>query len=198
MFKSLGKQLRQPSGSLGILVSRMMEMKNREYYRKIIKELNVQRGEKIFEIGYGPGFGISLVAKNEPDCLISGIDFSVLMFKRASKRNRKFIDRGTVSLKYGNFLTADLEKEQYDKIFCLNVIYFWSDLGLSFGKVHSLLKSGGSYFIFMIPVEEIKNLKFMEDFCKYPVENVESELKIAGFSEVEYKLDKGYYIRAKK
>jgi cyclopropane fatty-acyl-phospholipid synthase-like methyltransferase len=198
MFKTLGEQLRRPSGFMGRLVSKMMEMRNKESYKEMIKALDIQSGDKIFEIGYGPGLGINLIANNTVDCTISGIDFSELMYREATKRNRKFIDRGMVTLKYGDLLTADLERSTYDKIFCLNVIYFWSELQSVFVRIHSMLNAGGLYFIFMTPAGELENLKFTEGFNKYRVEMVESELKKAGFSAVEYKLDKGYYIKARK
>jgi cyclopropane fatty-acyl-phospholipid synthase-like methyltransferase len=197
MFKTLGKQLRQPSGFMGKLVSRMMQLRNREFYEKMITELDVQNGDFLFEIGYGPGTGISMIAGNTANCTVHGIDFSELMCKEATKRNRKFIEKGIVSLKYGDVLSFDPAKICYDKIFCLNVIYFWKDLGPVFDKVHSMLNTGGLFCIFMTPADEIDNLKFTADFNKHQIEKVTAELKRAGFTNVEYKLDNGYYIKAK-
>jgi ubiquinone/menaquinone biosynthesis C-methylase UbiE len=198
MFKTLGEQFRKPSGFVGKLVSKIMEMRNNEFYVKTIKELDIKNGEKIFEIGYGPGFGINLIANNMPNCMISGIDYSDLMYRKAIKRNKKFIESRVVSLKYGDLLTVELDHEKYDKVFCINVIYFWSDLSRVFQKIHSMMNKDGIYCIFMTPEKEFKKLKFTKNFCKYSIEKVESELKKAGFKNVEYKLDKGYYIKAKK
>jgi ubiquinone/menaquinone biosynthesis C-methylase UbiE len=198
MYKILGEQSRKPSGFFGKLVSKMMEKRNIEYYDKVIIELNIKSGERIYEIGYGPGFGISLIAKNTTDCFISGIDFSELMYNTATIKNKKFIDDGTVILKYGDLLTSDTGNEKYDKIFCINVIYFWSDLKVAFNKIYAMLNNGGIYCIFMTHEKELEKLKFTKDFCKYSIEKVESELKNAGFESVEYKMDNGYYIKAKK
>lgn len=198
MFKALGKQLRKPSGLFGRLVSIMMEKRNRAFYEKILKELDLKSGDKIYEIGYGPGLGINLMANKTIDCSVYGIDFSELMYIKASKRNKKFIDTGIVNLRCGDFVTSDIDHEKYDKIFCVNVIYFWSDLTKVFEKIYAMLRDGGVYMIFMIPGKEFEKLKFAEDFFKYPVEKVESELKKVGFKCVEYKLDKGYYIKSIK
>ena len=120
------------------------------------------------------------------------------MYREATKRNRKFIDKGIVNLSYGDLLTSDNTNEKYDKIFCVNVIYFWIDLSSVFEKIYSMLSNGGLYCIFMTPKNEFEKLKFAEDFNKYSVEKVESELKEVGFKNVEYKLDKGYYIKSRK
>ena len=198
MFKELGKQLRKPSGIFGRIVAKIMDIRNREFYEKTILELDIKSGDKIFEIGYGPGLGIHLIANLNKDCSISGIDYSELMYSKATKRNKKFIDEGIVNLKYGDLLTADVVNERYDKIFCLNVIYFWSDLKVVFDRIYSMLNEGGMYSIFMTPVKEIETQKFTKEFCKYSIEQVESELKKAGFKQVEYILDKGYYIKSRK
>lgn len=198
MFKELGEQLRKPSGLFGRIVSKMMDIRNREFYEKVIIELDIKSGDKIYEIGYGPGLGIRLIANLRIDCSLSGIDYSELMYSKATKRNKKFINDGIVNLKYGELLTADIGTERYDKIFCLNVIYFWSDLSKVFDKIYSMLNDGGMYCIFMTHEKEIETQKFTKDFCKYSIEQVESELKKAGFKSVEYKLEKGYYIKSIK
>jgi ubiquinone/menaquinone biosynthesis C-methylase UbiE len=198
MLKALGQQLRKPSGLFGRLVAKMMDIRNREFYKKIILDLAIKSGDSIFEIGYGPGLGISLLANNTKDCSIGGIDYSGLMLKQATKRNRKFIDHGVVNLSYGDLLTTDLGSEKYDKIFCVNVIYFWKDLKTVFEKIYSMLNNGGIYCIFMTHKKEFEKVKFTQDFCKYAIEEVESALHKAGFSDIAYKLDKGYYIKAKK
>lgn len=198
MYKELGEQLRKPSGTFGNLVAKLMDMRNREFYEKIIIDLELKRGDKIYEIGYGTGLGIGLIASKKPDCTIHGIDFSELMVRKATQRNQKFIREGIVNLKYGDFVTSDIDYERYDKVFCVNVIYFWGDLNIVFQKVHSMLKKDGIYCIFMTPDKDITNRKFAEDFLKYPIGQVEEALLKAGFKSVEYKLDRGYYVKSRK
>ena len=198
MFKSLGAQLRQPSGIFGRMVSKMMDKRNKESYEHIILELDLESNNSILEIGYGPGQGISMIVNKVPDCIIHGLDFSELMFKKASQRNRKAIMNGKVKLNFGELTNYDFGLESYDKIFCLNVIYFWSDLNKVFLKIHSLLNNDGAFWIYMTHKEEIEKLKFTEKFCKYSIDEVVDELKNTGFSSVEYKLDYGYYIKAVK
>jgi len=201
MLESLGRQLRKPSGFYGRLVSRMMNKRNKIAYERIIRELDIKNGDKVFEIGYGPGLGISLIANTFSDCSVSGIDFSELMHQEANKLNKKFIDGGNVHLQFGDFLKQEPEIEKYDKVFCLNVIYFWSDLHLAFSKTYSLLNNGGMFCIFMTHKDQLEASSFTnlaKDFNKYSIETVESELMNTGFQSVEYNMDKGYFIKAIK
>lgn len=197
MLEALGQQLRKPSGLFGRVVSRMMDARNRNFYLRIISEMRIQNGDRVYEIGYGPGLGVHMIASKISDCTISGIDFSELMVKMASKRNKRFIEEGRVSLKYGDLLTADTTAERYDKIFCVNVIYFWKDLKPVFQKIHSMLSGEGSFYIFMTPAKDLDG-GFAVEFNKYPIEEVVAALKESGFKNVRYKLEDGYYIRSNK
>ncbi len=149
MPTALAKQLRRPSGFLGKLVAKMMEFRNRGSYKEIIGKLSPRKGEHILEIGYGPGLGIYQIASSFPGCTISGIDYSELMYQKASKRNKKFIDKGTVHLQHGDVLTLEPGNDKFDKIFCVNVIYFWNDLNLAFTRIFSMLGEKGEFLIYM-------------------------------------------------
>jgi ubiquinone/menaquinone biosynthesis C-methylase UbiE len=198
MPSALAKQLRKPSGFFGKIVAKMMEFRNRNSYKEIIRKLSPGPGDHILEIGYGPGLGIYQIASSYPDCRINGIDYSELMFAKASLRNKKFIENGIVNLKHGDFLTLDPGKDQFDKIFCVNVIYFWNDLNVAFTKILNMLAEKGAFLIYMEHMDNLEKTKLLGDFCKYPIEKVEAELKLAGFTEIEYNLAGGYFITAKK
>ena len=198
MATALAKQLRRPSGFLGNLVAKMMEFRNRGFYKIIIGKLSPRPGEHILEIGYGPGLGIYQIANSFPGCSISGIDISELMFHKASKRNKKYIDKGIVHLKHGDVLTLEPDNDKFDKIFCVNVIYFWNDLNVAFSRMFNMLGDKGEFLIYMDHRETIEKAKFLADFCKYTVEEVELKLKNAGFTDIEYTFDKGYFISARK
>jgi ubiquinone/menaquinone biosynthesis C-methylase UbiE len=198
MFELLGKQLRKPSGYWGKLVAKMMDKRNKKFYKEIINILNVKNGDKVLEIGYGSGMGIQLLANTKVDCKIHGIDFSELMFNEASKRNKILIESGILHLRFGDLLTSDFNNEKYDKVFCVNVIYFWNDLQLVFKKINSILNDSAVFCIFMTHEKEFQHQKFAVDFFKYTIETVVEELRKSGFSDVNYTFEKGYFISAIK
>ncbi|HEY8782836.1 MAG TPA: class I SAM-dependent methyltransferase [Mucilaginibacter sp.] len=198
MFRNfIASQFKKPTGLFGIFTSNIMIKGNKSKYDKLIKDLGTQPGDKLLEIGYGPGVGINMIAETYPTCTIHGIDFSPLMYKRASRYNKPYIDKGSMLLQQGDFLKTIITGNDYDKIFCLNVVYFWDDLAGPFEKVFSLLKKGGAFHIYMADRNAL--MKAPDSvFNKYSIEQIAGALKLAGFTEVEHYADKGYYIKAKK
>ena len=196
--KLIASQFKKPNGLFGIFTSNLMIKGNRSNYDTLIKDLNVKANDKILEIGYGPGIGINLIAEKCNSCIIHGIDFSKLMYRRATELNRKYIDDKRVKLLLGDFLTTNIDTNDYDKIFCLNVVYFWDDLQQPFEKIRSLLKKGGVFCFYMAHKDFLIKKKSPDEiFNKYSIEQITGALKQAGFSEIDHYFNKGYYVKAK-
>jgi ubiquinone/menaquinone biosynthesis C-methylase UbiE len=195
----IGQQFKRPSGWFGNYSSKIMIKGNRNKYETMIKEMDIQSDDKLLEIGYGPGLGIEMISKLNESCTIHGVDFSKLMYDKARKFNKSNIEKGKVQLQYGDFLKIPIAENQYDKIFCLNVIYFWDELNLPFEKTLSLLKISSIFYIFMVDANTLNEKRAPDRvFNKYSIEQVVEALKSAGFIGIEYYFNKGYYIQAKK
>jgi ubiquinone/menaquinone biosynthesis C-methylase UbiE len=192
-------QFKKPSGLFGLFTSNLMVRNNQKNYDTLIKDLDLQPQDQVLEIGYGRGIGIRMITEQCPSCIVHGIDFSKLMFKRATRYNKQYIHEGRVQLQQGDFLTAPVAHNTYDKTFCLNVVYFWNELKEPFGKVFSLLKNGGSFHIYMADAATLQQKKAPDSvFNKYSIERVVEALKEAGFEKVEHYAEKGLYIKATK
>src|SRR6185295_4606225 len=94
----ISSQIKKPRGLIGILTSNIMIKGNRQHYELLIKDLNIQPDNTILEIGYGPGVGITLITEKHPPGMLHGVDFSRLMYKRASATNQQYIEDGKVRL----------------------------------------------------------------------------------------------------
>ena len=199
MLRFIGNQFRKPTGFFGKIVSRLMIKGNSPEYDKIIPVLEVNQEDNLLEIGYGHGVGIDRIA-SKYNCKISGIDFSELMFREASKRNKKHLDNKKVTLYLGDFLSSEIILNQYDTVFCLNVVYFWDKLDEPFIKIWRVLKEGGLFCMFMAHRDDLTKVKFAKDgiFNKFSIEQVIDHLKLAGFDSISYKFDGGYYITCRK
>ncbi|HEV8084764.1 MAG TPA: class I SAM-dependent methyltransferase [Chitinophagaceae bacterium] len=197
--KFIASKFKKPTGLFGVFASNVMIKGNKRKYDQIVEDLGIQPHDKLFEIGYGPGTGINAIAALYPTCTIHGMDFSPLMYKRAGKYNKHYIENGRLLLQYGDFLKVPVIGNDYDKIFCLNVIYFWNDLKEPFEKVRFLLKNGGSFHIYMTDKKFLIEKKAPDSvFNKYDIVQVMENLKTAGFTNVEYHIENGYYIKATK
>lgn len=198
MLRTIAKQFRQPSGFLGKIASKFMQKGNIKAYEKLFSILDIKDHQKIFEIGYGHGLGIATILARH-DCYVSGIDFSKLMYKQATKRNHRYITKNKVNLYFGDFLEYKMKQSFYDKVFCINVVYFWDDLLLPFSKIRNSLKKDGQFCFYMAHKNELSKLKFVTDdiFNKRTIEDVVEKLKEAGFSHVEHEYKGGYFVTCK-
>ena len=200
ILRIIGMQFKKPRGVPGKIISDLMIIGNRSAYDNMIRDLKIQTNDKILEIGYGPGVGIGLISRIFESCNIYGIDFSELMYRRAAKRYEKLIENNRVHLLFGDFVETEISASGFDKIFCINVVYFWDNLQKPFEKIKSLLRDDSIFYFYMESKDDLSKVEFTKDeiFNKHSIEQVTEALKSAGFKETEYYFKKGYYIKAKK
>ena len=200
MFRELiASQFKKPTGLLGLFTSRMMIKGNKKNYDVLLNELDIKPHDRVLEIGYGPGTGIYRITQLSESCIVDGVDFSKLMYKKASRLNKLMIDKGNVHLYFGDLLNTPFAQDQYEKVFCLNVIYFWNDLSKPFEKIISLLKTKGVFHIYMANAKSLIAMNTPDSvFNKYTIEQVVEALKTTGFVTIEHHYNKGYFIKARK
>ena len=195
----IGNQFRKPTGFWGRIISFLMKKGNRMAYDIIIPELEITQGERILEIGYGHGIGVNIICESF-DCKVTGIDFSELMFKEAQWRNKRHIENNRLELHLGDYLNFKCMPETFDKIFFINVIYFWNNIKNPLNKIKNELRQDGMLCIYMAHRDDLKRLKFTTDdiFNKYSIDEVVDELKGLAFRDISYKFENGYFIKCKK
>jgi ubiquinone/menaquinone biosynthesis C-methylase UbiE len=85
--KFIAAQFRKPSGRFGSLVmTRLMNRVNRQIAERTIALLDLDPTHQILEIGFGGGVALSLVAGHLTTGVISGVDFSEDMVRRAERK----------------------------------------------------------------------------------------------------------------
>ena len=201
---ALARQFRKPEGVLGSIISRLMAFGNRGAYEGVKKIMSLSGGERIFEIGYGPGAGIRTILSST-DCSFRGIDFSPLMHSRASKRNREYVECGRAAFECGDFLDFKPGKEKYDRVFFINVIYFWKDIRKPFRKISGMLSKGGLICFYMADGADLEKsgITATDVFGKHALPAVKKELMAAGFGKVKvvsgkFSAFRGHFISAVK
>ena len=93
-------QFGQPTGIVGRLVGLVMARRpsNRERNRRTIELLQIRDGDRVLEIGFGPGLAIEMAARLARSGKVVGVDHSDVMLRQASHRNRAAIAAGRVQL----------------------------------------------------------------------------------------------------
>lgn len=192
----IAAQFRRPDGIIGALVSRIMEKSNMPSYLALFRRMPVPEGASVCEIGYGPGKGLELLLATTA-CRASGIDFSPLMHRRASRRNRRYIRDGRLSLFCGDINVENMTMMKHDIVFFVNVIYFWGDLEHSFTRIRDLLKPGGRVYFYMSEKEDLEKFGFTlsQQFNRYRSEEVRDIMLGCGFESVEIYRDTSAFSR---
>ena len=125
-----------------------------EHIRWAVETLAPDPDDHLLEIGCGPGVAVSLICEQLAGGRIVAIDRSSTAISRAAKRNAEHIAAGiavlrTLSLEELKPSDVLREREQFDKIFAVNVNLFWvRSPGKELDLIKRLLAPGGALYLF--------------------------------------------------
>src|SRR3546814_518955 len=125
-----------------------MRLFNHVPNRAAVDALEVSTDDTVLDLGFGPGQATQRLAKRASKGKVFGIDQSPLMLEQASKRNRRAISDGRVSLSQGVFTTLPFADDSFDRILAVNVIYFWYDMPRVLSEIHRVLRAKGRLVIY--------------------------------------------------
>ena len=133
----------RPKGVLGRLGGVIMARTNRTAANLVIDLLDVQPGDKVLEVGFGPGVGIQLLAQRASAGRLAGVDPSHEMVKQAAARNAETVSAGRVDLRQGSVQTLPFPDQTFDKAMAINSMQVWPDVGAGLREMRRVLKPGG-------------------------------------------------------
>lgn len=116
---------------------------NRERNTWVVSLLEIEPGDRVLEIGFGPGLAIEVIARLAVDGYVCGIDHSEVMVTQASKRNSEAVRSGRVDLRLGSAESLPTFEEPFDKILAVNTIQFVADPVECLRSLLHLLRPGG-------------------------------------------------------
>ncbi len=143
--QQMAAQLRKPHGFLARKVGQRMNAANRSLYEAAWKALDLHDGMCVLEIGFGNGLFFGELSRKAKGLELHGLDFSKEMVDQASARNTDLIASGTLSLVHGASDSMPYTDALFDRIFCINVVYFWDDPAAHLREVRRMLKPGGTF-----------------------------------------------------
>ena len=186
-------QARKPSGIIcRFLMTKIFNDGNAELNSFVKDILSLQKENKVLEIGFGPGKLINEMAAITTDGVVTGIDFSQVMLKKASKLNKQYISKGKVILRKGECSSLPFDNESFDKLCSINTLYFWKEPGQNFSEMFRVIKSGGKIVIGFRDDKQMNNLNLSADvFSYYSQEDVVNMLAEAGFANAHIKEKEG-------
>ncbi|MBI5371318.1 MAG: class I SAM-dependent methyltransferase [Sphingobacteriales bacterium] len=159
-WKKLARQLRKPAGAAGIDVAGKMNTANEFLYDFTLDEMMIRENESILEIGFGNGKFFSKQFSRAENLRITGLDFSGVMVRTARKHNKALIKEGNLSLVKGQSDKMPFLSASFDKVFCINVAYFWEDPQEHLLEIYRVLRPGGRLYATIRSRESMNQLPF--------------------------------------
>jgi SAM-dependent methyltransferase len=138
-------QFGRPCGFWGPMVGWIMAIRSSNRRRNVwaVSLLDVQRCERLLEIGFGPGIAIQEMTRIAVEGFVCGLDHSARMLHQASRRNAAAIRDGRVDLRLGSVESLPAFEAPFDKILAVNTVLFWHRPDQSLGELRHLLRVGG-------------------------------------------------------
>jgi ubiquinone/menaquinone biosynthesis C-methylase UbiE len=139
-------QFRRPTGVAGHIAGWIMAMRasNRERNRWTVSLLGIGTGDRVLELGFGPGYALGLAV----DAVgatghVVGIDHSIAMLAQAARRHRKSIAEGRLELHHMTISEAHSADWRFDRILSSNVLQFETDQRGALAALRGILRPGG-------------------------------------------------------
>jgi ubiquinone/menaquinone biosynthesis C-methylase UbiE len=136
-------QFSLPEGLLGHLVGRVMTWQNENLNQFATRELSVRAGDRVLEIGCGPGMAIHRLTKKSQARQIIGIDRSDEMLAQAAVENSTAIDQGRVALLQATAAAVPLRSGRFNQVFAVSTFHDWDSRAAGLSEARRLLSDGG-------------------------------------------------------
>lgn len=158
--KKIAKQLRKPSGALANKVGNGMNKSNNFLYHFTMEAMQPVNNESILEIGFGNGKFFDKLFSRAKNLQIAGLDFSPEMVKEATVNNPATSSSGQLTLRLGSSDNIPFPDNSFDKVFCINVIYFWEQPAGHLKEISRVLKPGGRFYTSVRSKESLAQMPF--------------------------------------
>ena len=153
LIKRVRAQFGQPTGIPGWIAGWIMAHRgsNRRRNAWAVSLLDVQRDDRVLEIGFGPGIAIRELSRAAPEGSVFGLDHSAVMVRQATRRNADGVRRGQVDLSLGSAETLPAFELPFDKILAVNAALSWDRAVELLRNLRRALRTGGRIAIAFHP-----------------------------------------------
>ena len=181
----LGRQLKKPTGEIGLLVAENMNVANEQIYDFVISHLTMRDNAKILEIGCGNGKFISKFFDANSNIQVTALDYSEVMCSEATTLNKGFIDDNKLIVKCEDAIDMSLPDASFDMVVTINTVYFWEQAERQLFEIKRILKKGGSFVIGYRPKSVMKDFPSTQEVFKlYEPDELPLLLRQNGFENI--------------
>ncbi len=141
LWRLLSRQARYPHGLVGRLLARIWISETAAVNEIAIGLLAPARGERVLELGFGPGRTLGRLAAAR--ATVVGVETSPAMLRAATRRNREHIRNGAMRLLHGDGVTLPIDTDSIGAILSVHTIYFWPKPAETLAELARVLRPGG-------------------------------------------------------
>jgi SAM-dependent methyltransferase len=175
-------QFGRPRGPLGRLAGWVMAHRSSNVQRSrwVVSLLDVRPGDRVVELGCGPGIAIRELSRLASRGTVIGIDHSEVMVRQATKRNAAAVRAGQVELRLGSADALPAIEGQVDTILAVNSMGFWRDPVATLCELRAKLRPDGTIAIASQP----RCAGATAETSARAADDIEATLARAGFSQL--------------
>ena len=142
-LRSLARQFGNPNGALGRVAGWVMGRRTSNVRRShwAVELLDLQPGDRLVEVGCGPGVAIAAAATR--GATVVGVDRSPVMIGQARRRNRRAVRDGHVVLVVAPVENLPAFDVPFDSALAINTVGHWDDPLGGLGGLKRVLRAGG-------------------------------------------------------
>jgi ubiquinone/menaquinone biosynthesis C-methylase UbiE len=136
-----------PSGLLGKIFGKLMELTNADTYQKALQALAPSDNELFLELGFGTGRLAEMLLSATTNTFFAGIDPTATMVETATTR---LIAQGwgeRIELQQGCDDSLPWEDDLFDAIIAIHCFQFWPDPNKSITEISRVLRPQGKLVI---------------------------------------------------
>jgi SAM-dependent methyltransferase len=117
-----------------------------ERIRWAVDVVDPRAGERLLEIGCGPGVAAALVCERLTTGRLTAVDRSPVAVERTRRRNAAHLESGRLEVVLSEL--DELAVHEVDKAFSVNVNVFWTtDAARELAVLHGALRRGGRLYV---------------------------------------------------
>jgi ubiquinone/menaquinone biosynthesis C-methylase UbiE len=151
MAQRFEDQFGNPHGFGGRVAGWLMALTNRDLNAWAIDQLMVRPGDRVLEVGFGPGLAVQALARRARSGFVDGVDVSPLMVEQALQRNAAMVRAGRVRLQVASVSALPFEDGRFDRVLAVNNVQFWPKLTDDLREVARAMRPGGVLAIVLQP-----------------------------------------------
>ena len=191
IMSKLGQQWRKPTGWLGRLLVRAMNINHSKLTDWGLSHVSIGKHDTILDVGCGGGSTVHKLARIAAEGKVYGIDFSEESVTVSRRTNKQLIKMGRVEIRHGSVSCLPFSDAMFDLVTAVNTHNYWPDLVADMQEVLRVLKPGGKHMIIGGGYKGGKYADRNEKFAElvnmaFPSVNELSELfSMAGYADVQ-------------